>query len=1251
MATDEMVTVPEASETGSGARRSILGTWWAIALTALALGLSLGWRFLADPSLSAPTRDPAWYTWRAQVILDANPNRVVQDWGPNGLFAAGYRVSVPVFGALLQRVAGIDRYTFSTLFMVGIPVFAGLALAAAFYRSRRDPVVIHMAILAAVALFMSTPYIGYLDNATVLFLLCLTIPFLHEARTSWGARTALFLIGMAAAFTHPTTCVIFGGILLAVFGWHFLTSRFSFGAALKADGPMLMSVGFGMIAGLSCWVIGIWGSSASLAEAALPPPYTAAFFAARLREWTLSMQPIVIVPFIVVAIGSTVLRARRYASPARTEDVASIWWLLAFAGALTVITGAAIPYYRFMNASAAPMALVGLGSFAAIHWFFSDRAPSKLIGWAGVGLALWGALGFVIPKVLTDLPTNEAVAFLPNVRLVVIVAVLLLGVLVAIRGFRGDVIPRAIAGGLAAVLIAGSLGVVLYDGLQRRWVSDTNQWANQDVRTSLAAVHEVVTAADADGEHPNVLLVNYLDTNDSTGTNTAYGWAKTWTNVFRTGLPGDAAERSVTYLGTIDNFLKGQATTSTAGSAGYTDIARQHFCEGFGGDDAYCFPDIKKKPADFVPRFTQFPAAPVVFLIGQYYVQGLCNKEPGCTTEQRDQLLKDATANATPIGPDVWVLNGAFSGGPENGTSLYVPPADVVAQAQAAAAAKQAELANHPGAFANIGHNLLVLAILALILILPGWLASSWFGLRTTIDKMALIPGMSVVMLMLSGIAVLAVWRGSLTTTKGWAVAFVAVGLGGALRGADAWLRRPLDNFAGFFNKLFSPFTRRAFAVLMGMQFLAQAGQGAVQGAIGKSIGFGGQKGFDIQNVPSADYLLKVVLFLYVPYTLISPFIGVFIDRFARRRVMWWANWIVAAIVTFVAVVVLIPLGSQSSEGKTLATLGLILALIAAQSVARIALAVKSAALPDVSSGKDLLQGNGLSQAGGALAQIGGIVVGVALGGLIGAWVGVLAGAGILVVGAIVSKQMEHAEATPHETTFAQEAGQIVRNIVAGIKEVAGRAPAALGLVSFQMMRYQFWGFGLFVFALYAKNLVQGGADKADTLSLVLSGLGGLVGGALGLVIAQKLKDRIAPIRLLLFSMFLMGGSALVFGAMVSKLGFALMLFCGFFSFFLGKISSDTITQQAMPDDFRGRAFALYDIAYNLGFIVPALILSSIWIEGSALRTRAILVVSGLVFIGLTFLVAAWARKVRDQFAPQGDLVDGDELVAGDVGA
>ena len=77
-----------------------------------------------------------------------------------------------------------------------------------------------------------------------------------------------------------------------------------------------------------------------------------------------------------------------------------------------------------------------------------------------------------------------------------------------------------------------------------------------------------------------------------------------------------------------------------------------------------------------------------------------------------------------------------------------------------------------------------------------------------------------------------------------------------------------------------------------------------------------------------------------------------------------------------------------------------------------------------------------------------------------------------------------------------------------------------------------------------------------------------------------------------------------------------------------------------MPDDFRGRAFALFDIAYNLGFIVPAIdpVVRSGW-RDSASRTRLILMVSGVVFLVLTALVGVWARAGRDEFAPQDDLV------------
>jgi len=153
-------------------------------------------------------------------------------------------------------------------------------------------------------------------------------------------------------------------------------------------------------------------------------------------------------------------------------------------------------------------------------------------------------------------------------------------------------------------------------------------------------------------------------------------------------------------------------------------------------------------------------------------------------------------------------------------------------------------------------------------------------------------------------------------------------------------------------------------------------------------------------------------------------------------------------------------------------------------------------------------------------------------------------------------------------------------------------------------------------------------------------GGGGFLGGALGLVLAQKWKDRVPPIRLLLASMAALGIAAAVFGALVSLVGFAALLFVGFFTFFLGKISADTIMQQTMPDDFRGRAFALFDIAYNVGFIVPALVLSFLWLEGDIPRTRAILVGSGAVFIVLTVLIWRWASTIRDQFAPQDDLVD-----------
>jgi hypothetical protein len=1143
MATTETVTTGPAPTDSDRRPDGILGSWWVIVGFAVLLLVILGWRFIVDPSLSAPTRDPAWYTWRAQVILDDDPTDVVASWGPDDLVSGGYRVTVPMAGALLQRVAGIDRYSFSAFLMLGIPILTGLALGAGAYRSRRDPLVLYTTLLASVAFFLTTPYVGYLDNIMVLFLLSLTLPFLHAARTSWGARTALFLIGAAAAFTHPTTCVVFGVCLAAIFGWHFLTSRFSLGAALKADAPMLLSVGTGMVAGLASWVVGIWGQSASLAEAALPPPYTAEFFAARLGEWVKSLQPMVLVPLMVIAIVSTIWLARRERKPAHTYDQAAIWWLLAFAGVATVVTGAAIPYYRFMNASAAPIALAGLGAFVAVRW----------------GLRRTGT--------------------------------------------------QRIAGVLVAVLAIASMSWVFWDGLQRRWISEQNQWANQAVRTSLGAIHEVVAEA---GPRPVVLVMNYGDTDDETGTNTAYGWAKTYTNVFRTGLTGDQVRQQVTYLGTVENFLGNERTEGV--SDGYEAASEKHFGE-------------------VQLRREEFPDEPVAFVIGQYY-RGLCNGVQECSPEIEQERLDAVIDNAVEVGPDTYVLQGE---------GLWSPTPEIVAQAQAAAELERVKFEDHPSAFANPLHTLLVLAGLFFLLVLPGLLAARWFELRTTVDRVALIPGMSVVLTLLAGIAVLSVWRGPLTTAKGWAVVAVACGIALALRAGDAWLRRPLDAFGGFFNRMFAVFSNRNFAALMGVQFMVMAADGIVRGSIAKSIAFGGQEGFDVTTVPSATYLLQVVLLLYVPYTFLSPFIGVFIDRFERRRILAGTSVVSAVLVSIIAAAVLIPLGAETTEGNVGATAALVAGMLVMQACVRIMLAVKSAAMPGVLIGKDLLQGNGLSQAGGALFQVVGAGFAFGAGAALPAWLVVVGGGGVLIVAAIVAGQIERMEMAPHTATFAQEAKRVLKDVGAGIREVAGRGAAALGLSSFQMLRYQFWGFALGVFALYSTSLVRGG--DVDVIALGIVGGGGFLGGALGLVLAQTYKDVIPPIRILLASMVLLGLGTVVFGALVTLPGFTALLFTGFFTFFLGKISADTIMQQAMPDDFRGRAFALFDVAYNLGFIIPALILSFVWVDDDPGRVRAILIASGVVFLGLTAVVGAWARRIRDQFAPQDDLVEIPEVI------
>ena len=109
-------------------------------LAAIAGGLlvMVGFRFVQDPTRLAPTRDPAWYTWHARVLLQSGPRVMLDKVGPFGMFSRGYRVTTPVLGALLARLGGVDPARFTVLVAVGLPVLTALACGAFAFRHKQD---------------------------------------------------------------------------------------------------------------------------------------------------------------------------------------------------------------------------------------------------------------------------------------------------------------------------------------------------------------------------------------------------------------------------------------------------------------------------------------------------------------------------------------------------------------------------------------------------------------------------------------------------------------------------------------------------------------------------------------------------------------------------------------------------------------------------------------------------------------------------------------------------------------------------------------------------------------------------------------------------------------------------------------------------------------------------------------------------------------------------------------------------------
>ncbi|MFP5297360.1 MAG: hypothetical protein ACLGHL_00020 [Actinomycetota bacterium] len=367
----------------------ILGKPVAYLLTTAVLLALFGWTFVANPDRVAPTKDPAYYTWRTEALINEDPETLLNIEGAFGMFEGGYRIYAPVVGGFLREAAGISTLRVTVVMMTVLPVLIALLLAGFAYRQRRDPLIWHSVALGAGSLLLTPPFVGYLDNVLCLVFLAASLYFIPTAKNSWPSRVAFFLFLLGAGFTHPTTLVIFCVVLGGMAAARLLFRRFDLRSVITDDGPMLLTAFAAAVTTVAVWTVGIWGKSASLSESALSPPYGSDFFVDRLVLWVKAMTPALNVPlFVIGLVGLLVATKKRAAEDDLTR--VSIVWLAPLVGIFGFLAGAAYPYYRFFNTTLAWVLLVGIGMWLAAR-FFIDAAR----GGGARNLALVGLVGLL----------------------------------------------------------------------------------------------------------------------------------------------------------------------------------------------------------------------------------------------------------------------------------------------------------------------------------------------------------------------------------------------------------------------------------------------------------------------------------------------------------------------------------------------------------------------------------------------------------------------------------------------------------------------------------------------------------------------------------------------------------------------------------------------------------------------------------------------------------------------------------------
>jgi len=389
-----------------------------------------------------------------------------------------------------------------------------------------------------------------------------------------------------------------------------------------------------------------------------------------------------------------------------------------------------------------------------------------------------------------------------------------------------------------------------------------------------------------------------------------------------------------------------------------------------------------------------------------------------------------------------------------------------------------------------------------------------------------------------------------------------------------------------FLSDLRQVLAEHDFRRLFATRLISQAGDGIFTAGIGTYVFFNATT----FTSPTAGAAIFTVV--YLPYSVIGPFAGVFIDRWSRRQIL-----VMSALIRSLLVVATAAVMAAGIRGVPL-----YIAVLLVLGVNRFFLSSLSAALPHVVAPDKLVMANSVSPTvGGITAAIGGIValgLNAATGDTErGAAVTLLAAGACYVIAGVVASSMARDLLGPRREAgrtpgrLSGELSSVAGDLVSGARYVLSRRGPATALGATGAGSFLFGILILMSVLLYRNYFYASSAPVAEAHYTVLVTVAAVGYGCAALVIPPVTRRLSKPAAITL--LFALGAVATgVLGETFTPGAYLAIGFCLYLMRQGVAICATTILQEEVADAYRGRVFSFYDMMFNVTYVLGAVVIA-----------------------------------------------------------